>query len=170
MRARGFTVVELVATILLIGIIAATGYSRWFGRDDYDANASVVELTSMARYAQRAALAKQDADIELRVDRQGDEWRFIVLDNDGGTLVTLHDNLVDAGNTTLAVTAGIGPVNLSGATQLVIRYDGLGNASAVTIGGAAGDPQNGVLVAVTGGGVQQMCVSPIGYAHKGGCV
>ena len=123
----------------------------------------------MARHAQRAALARQDLNVELRVDQVGDTWRFLVLDNDGGTLTTLHQTNVDSGDTAIAVTAGIGPITLSSSVQLTVAYDGLGNPATVDLGGSAGDPADGIGVTVSAGASRNMCISPLGFAHSGAC-
>ena len=54
---RGFTLVELVTTIILIGILAAGGSSLFFGRDVFEQRGFYDETVSSIRYAQRLAVA-----------------------------------------------------------------------------------------------------------------
>lgn len=53
----GFTIVELVLVITLIGILATVAGPRFFARSTFDARAYRDELASALRYAQKVAVA-----------------------------------------------------------------------------------------------------------------
>ena len=57
-RSGGFTMVELIVVILLIGILGAIGAARFFQRTGYDATAFAEQSRSMLRYAQKLAIAQ----------------------------------------------------------------------------------------------------------------
>jgi MSHA pilin protein MshC len=50
--------VELIVVLLLAGILAAIGVSRFFNRAGYDADAFVEQSRAMLRYAQKLAIAQ----------------------------------------------------------------------------------------------------------------
>ena len=58
-RESGFTIVELVAVIVITGIIAAIAAPRFIGVDAFDARGSFSTLVSALRYAQKTAIAQR---------------------------------------------------------------------------------------------------------------
>ncbi len=55
----GFTIVELVAVMVITGIIAAIAAPRFIGVDAFDARGSYSTLVSALRYAQKTAIAQR---------------------------------------------------------------------------------------------------------------
>ena len=56
---QGFTLVELVVTMIVLGIIAVVALPRFFDRRDYDARAFFDQTAAALRYAQKAAIAQR---------------------------------------------------------------------------------------------------------------
>ncbi len=167
-KTRGFTVVELVIAIALLGIVSVTVSSRWFSSDPFEADSVKSQLIAEARLAQRTALANSQLEISLVLVESGGEWRYQIY-QDGGSGRTLLRETVSAGTgvgiqVLTGVTTALGPgVNLD------LTYDALGNVELLTVGGTSRDASSGIQLSMMGG-THQMCISPLGYAHDGDCV
>ncbi len=115
-------------------------------------------------------MANSSVTIHLRIDQSAGDWQYIVNEDDGGSVTTLHQITLDANNLDILVTAGIGPTGLSPATSLDVEFDSLGNIVSVLIGATPGAVQNGILILISGSINQSVCLSPLGFAHDGACV
>jgi MSHA pilin protein MshC len=69
-RPGGFTMVELVIVIVLVGVLGAIGAARFFNRTGFDAAAFADRSTGMLRYAQKLAVA-QNRNIYVQATSQG---------------------------------------------------------------------------------------------------
>jgi MSHA pilin protein MshC len=79
---RGFTIVELVVVIIILGIISAVAAPRFFDLQDYKELAFKDELVSALRFAQKRAVASGcDIRVEIGnfINRDGDIKNGFIL-------------------------------------------------------------------------------------------
>ncbi len=57
-RVRGFTIVELVTVMVIVGLLAAVAMPRFFQQDSFDARSFADQNIGMLRYGQKLAIAQ----------------------------------------------------------------------------------------------------------------
>lgn len=90
LNSAGFTIVELVAVIIVLGILAAVGIPKFFNVDSYSGRAAYDELSGALRYGQKLAVAS-GCPVHAQVTASG----YVLQQFDGcssGSYVTLDDN------------------------------------------------------------------------------
>jgi MSHA pilin protein MshC len=69
-RQLGYTLVELIAVIIVVGILGAVGVGRFLGRSSFDSVAYVDQTAALLRYAQKVAVA-QNRNVHVRLNASG---------------------------------------------------------------------------------------------------
>lgn len=119
----GFTLVEGVLVLLLVGILAAVGVPRFFSKRGFDADFYYDDVLSALRYAQRLAVAS-GCPVEVRFT--GPDY---ALAQRSGCRVGVFSQAVPHPGTGAATYAGQAPAGtLLVAPTNPIVFDGLGRA------------------------------------------
>jgi MSHA pilin protein MshC len=123
MKSRGFTLVELVVTLIIVGVMAAAAIPRFFERRGFDARGFADQMAASLRYAQKAAIAQR---------------RLVCVALSAPNTLALTIAATHAANTcTLALPLPASQANSLTApngvsfttTQAALRFDGLGRPS-----------------------------------------
>ncbi|KPQ01958.1 type II secretion system protein [Marinobacter sp. HL-58] len=144
-RSSGFTLVELVMVIILIGVLAALGVGLFAGRSAFSPLLATQQLASATLLAQQAALAGNAADT-LTIEQGSNSFRFTV---GSGTPDPRVFELPREG-TSLSVAGGL---------PLTIRFNGNGT------------PDSGANLSLTfsGDSTFETCLSSLGAVYRGSC-
>lgn len=118
----GFTIIELIMVIVLIGILSVGARSLFFSRDSYAGFLARDQLVSAALLAQQQALGMSAVNnpVTLVVANTGTDWTFTV--SKSGALSS-YLSTQESGASTLAID---GATLASGASQSFI-WNGQGN-------------------------------------------
>ncbi|MDX1491615.1 MAG: type II secretion system protein [Pseudohongiellaceae bacterium] len=174
----GFTLVEMVITILLIGIVSAVALSRMLSADAYNAINVREGVISAFQMAQQRAIGH--ADVVLTFQPDGDELS-VLLEGDGAALVPetrlpLASVTIAAEVDVLDACDTISPDSdniLSDVKPLIVEFDALGDmlSSGVVDGNPANpvDVNTGMRICINEDPVMSLCISKLGYAYAGAC-
>lgn len=142
MKHAGFTLVELVVTLIIVGILAVTALPRFFDRTFFESRGFADQVQASLRYAQKIAIAQRRFVCATFTSNS------ITL-TIGATAVCGTDLPSPSGQATYSIIAPSG-IDFT-AVPTAFNFDPLGRASAgqtITISGGA--PSSIVVEAETG--------------------
>ena len=156
---QGFTLIELITVIILLGILSAFAISRFPSAQSYSTTIIKNQFIASARLAQQTALsrASSGANVLLNVSEIGGQWNLVVS---GGGNIT-YTAQVDRGDEQVRFGTNLSTACSSLATApLELTFDGDGNQIS---------SQN-LRVCIDSVNDIELCISPSGYAYEGTCL
>ena len=143
-QVQGFTLVELIAVVILIGILAAVGVGLFASRSAFSPLLASQQLASATLLAQQAALAGNEAG-SLSVTQGADDFVFTV----GPGTPSERELRMSRNGTGLSVSGASFPISFSD----------LGRP----------DTSGDVLFTFSGNSTFTVCLSSLGAVYGGGC-
>lgn len=143
-RIRGFTLVELIIILVLVGILAVAALPRFWDRDVFNSRGFYDETLSALRYAQKTAIAQRR------------NVCAIFTANSLTLSIASANGVAAACDTPLAGPKGSTPFTVSGgsinysATPANFQFDALGRPSLGQTINVTGSPLNIVVTPETG--------------------
>ena len=165
-RNEGFTLIELISVIIILGILASTAGGLFATKENFEASVLKNQLLSSFRLSQQLALSRQNLStsvpVSLIIAQTSDEWTFTIWDsNPAGVGNTAFDtSSVERSSATLRFSTSdfaTACSGLSSSTSYTVSFDGDGN---LLSGGQ-------LRVCAVGEQTYQLCVSSLGFAYEG---
>lgn len=175
LNSRGFTVIETVIAIVLVGILSAVTISRFLQSDTYNPSIARDQIISLSRSAQQKAISR--ADVTLTIQPVGNQLEIRLADGDGEIESATVDNasLILRGDVNeldgCEVTDGVDLI--TNAAPFVLEYDELGDLLRGGVTGSTGYPvavSTGARICLNADAAMSICWSAAGYAYIGDCV
>ncbi len=150
--SSGFTLVELVMVIILIGVLSALGVGLFAGRSAFSPLLATQQLSSATLLAQQAALAGNGSN-SLTIVQTSNDLIFSAASSE----FTLSRNGV-----TLAYRVAADPYTNVPAGGLNLGFDGFGRVASPFAG-------NSIDFRLSGDSTFNLCLSSLGAVFEGSC-
>jgi len=163
---RGFTIVELITVIILLGVLSAVAFGRLGSNNAFEPAILAQLVDEELRLAQKLATARQDSQITFTLSGDANQWQTQTFSDIAGVLRSQNTS---RNNSSVNITNGIANTTLGSGDSLSVELDGLGNVRAVLLAGVAGDPGTSVQISIGGDSNRQLCIYPTGYVAHANC-
>jgi len=171
LQCRGFSLIELVSVMVLVGILAVYIAPKMMGSSGYEQYVVRDQLISAIRFAQQHAMFDQASAHCYRINITTHGYGVERSINGGAAFSTMTD--LDLAASDSSVTAALNKVTLPVLTQ---RFNALGNpvANVDALGNNVTDC-SGVTSAtqtinIAGSATIPLCLYSTGYVRAGTCI
>ncbi|MEH6448590.1 MAG: GspH/FimT family pseudopilin [Oleispira sp.] len=156
---QGFTLIELITVIILLGILSAFAISRFPSTQSYSTTIIKNQFIASTRLAQQTSLSRSSpiGNVTLNVSVIGGEWSLVVSGAGGASYTALVDRGSEQFRFGTNLTAACSALT---AAPLMISFDGDGNRI----------PKQNLRVCIDSDIDYELCISPSGYAYEGTCL
>lgn len=162
----GFTVVELITVILLLGILSVAAVSRMLGPDEFAPGMIASGTAEQFRLGRAMALSRDDLALRWDLSVLGDGWQLRSSTAADGIL---RSEQIERGGTTIAVSNGGSPTFIDSATPLTITLDSEGQLATATLGASVLSVAAGIQLTIDGETTRELCIYPTGFVHDASC-
>lgn len=157
---KGFTFVELVVVILLLGVLSMTALARFASPNAFVTASLTQALLQQMRFGAQGALGLSGS-VVAQVDQSGDNWQLVVSE-DG-----VEQRRVELAVANSQVLVGATPINA--ATPLSVTFAADGSVDTAQLGATSLTPENGIELQLTGDSNRTLCLYPTGHISERAC-
>lgn len=156
---QGFTLIELVTVIILLGILSAFAISRFPDSQGYSTTIIKNQLLASTRLAQQTSLSRASSavNVTLTVSEIAGEWNFVIT---GGSGIGFSAEVERSSEQIRFGTSLSAACSALTAAPLTITFDGDGNQT----------PFQNLRICVDSVTDFELCISPSGYIYEGTCL
>ena len=152
-KTSGFTLVELIVIIILVGVLSAMILPRLSLRSTFDERVIKDELINVARFAQQLAMMRgRGYTVRYHIDNSQSHYGIQIRQGAGPFNWITHPNTEPF---PINFPSGVG----TAPNNIVITFDALGNV----VGNLS------QTITITGAGSVTICIESSGYSREGGC-
>lgn len=163
---QGFTIVELITVVILLGILSAVAFARMGSSSSFAPALLMQQIDEELRLAGKLATARQDSQITFNLSLISGQWQCQTSSDLDGVLRTAT---LDQSNSSIVASNGATTAAIDASNPLALSLDGLGNLTAVSLGASSGDVALGVHLAISGDSQRDLCIYPTGYVAHAAC-
>ena len=169
-KASGFTLVEIVITLLIVGLLAAVVTARFADANAFNGVVLRDQIIALTRLGQQSAFGRPG--VELRVTPDGGGDASLVLSDANGVIrrntiaVAAVDFRADVDVTASCSSSQGAPV--TSGNSFIIAFSELGGAASAGVGSLSAVTTS-VRLCIDAAVNTSVCVSPAGFAYIGDC-
>ncbi len=165
-QQKGFTLIEMVTVLALLGILSAVAFARLGGVTSYSESLFQQQILSYLRLAQRTAVAHQGSGAQLNITRTTASRWDISLQFAAQTLAYQLE-----GEHTFTFASGASTGTITTGNTLSLQYSDDGDLAQLITPATApvAVPLSASLSLLVAGG-RSTCISPTGFAYEGSCL
>lgn len=158
-KQKGFTLIELVTVIILLGVLSVFVMSRFSSGQSYSSTIVRDQLLAALRLTQQTALSRASSNnnVVLTISSSGGDWLFVTSGGGGDSF----SSRIESGEEQIRFgTNFTSSCSLLSSLPLVLSFDGDGNRI----------PQSNLRVCVDSEIDHELCITTSGYAYLGECL
>ncbi len=166
LRTEGFTLVELITVILLLGIVSSVVIARSGNSSDFEPRKFASTAAEQYRFAHGLSAGRYGDLVSFSISNTSGTWQFVTASLSEGEV--RREAMADE-SVSLLINNGTTSLSASTANSVRVEFAPTGDVSAAYLGTLALQVDLGIELSVTGGSTHNLCIYPTGYLSVDSC-